>query len=60
MSLWSSRYLWQVFHSGGIERDVFWQMMSERNEQDTYQCLSWLYDGAEEFRRSPAAIQKTA
>jgi len=55
-----SRYLWQVFHSGGIERDVYWQMMSERSEQDTYQCLAWLYDGASEFRQAPTAIQRTA
>jgi salicylate hydroxylase len=55
-----SRYLWQVFHAGGVERDVYWQMLSERSEQDTYQCLAWLYDGAAEFHRTPKAVQRTA
>ena len=29
----------------GIERDVYWQMLGERSEADTFQCLAWLYDG---------------
>ena len=40
-----SRYLWEFFHSDGIEREVQFQMFSERNEADTFQCLAWLYDG---------------
>jgi len=24
---------------------VYWQMMGERTEADTFQCLAWLYDG---------------
>jgi 2-polyprenyl-6-methoxyphenol hydroxylase-like FAD-dependent oxidoreductase len=40
-----SRYIWDVYHSDGIARDVYWQMLSERGEADTFQCLAWLYDG---------------
>ena len=40
-----SRYIWDVYHSDGISRDVYWQMLSERSEADTFRCLAWLYDG---------------
>jgi salicylate hydroxylase len=40
-----SRYIWDVYHAEGIEREVYWQMMGERSEADTFQCLAWLYDG---------------
>jgi 2-polyprenyl-6-methoxyphenol hydroxylase-like FAD-dependent oxidoreductase len=40
-----SRYLWEVYHADGISRDVYWQMLGERSEADTFQCLAWLYDG---------------
>jgi 3-hydroxybenzoate 6-monooxygenase len=40
-----SRYIWEVYHSDGIDREVYWQMLGERSEQDVYQCLAWLYDG---------------
>jgi 3-hydroxybenzoate 6-monooxygenase len=40
-----SRYIWDVYHSDGIRREVYWQMLSERSEADTFQCLAWLYDG---------------
>ena len=40
-----SRYLWDVYHAGGITRDVYWQTLGERSEADTFQCLAWLYDG---------------
>jgi salicylate hydroxylase len=40
-----SRYIWDVYHSDGISRDVYWQMLGERSEVDTFQCLAWLYDG---------------
>lgn len=41
-----SRYLWEVYHAGGIAREVYFQMLGERSEADTFQCLAWLYDGA--------------
>jgi salicylate hydroxylase len=41
-----SRYIWDVYHADGISRDVYWQMLGERTEADTFQCLAWLYDGA--------------
>ena len=41
-----SRHLWEVYHSGGITREVYWQMLGERSEGDVYQCLAWLYDGS--------------
>jgi salicylate hydroxylase len=40
-----SRYIWDVYHSDGIAREVYWQMLRERSEADTFQCLAWLYDG---------------
>lgn len=40
-----SRYIWDVYHADGITRDVYWQMLGERSEADTFQCLAWLYDG---------------
>jgi 3-hydroxybenzoate 6-monooxygenase len=46
-----SRYIWDVYHSDGLVREVYWQMLSERSEADTFRCLAWLYDG---FRPSDA------
>jgi salicylate hydroxylase len=40
-----SRYIWDVYHSDGINREVYWQMLGERSEADTFACLAWLYDG---------------
>jgi salicylate hydroxylase len=40
-----SRWLWEAYHADGIAREVYWQMLSERSEADTFQCLAWLYDG---------------
>jgi salicylate hydroxylase len=40
-----SRYMWEVYHSDGVARDVYWQMLGERSEADVFQCLAWLYDG---------------
>lgn len=48
-----SRYIWDVYHSDGIRREVYWQMLGERSEVDTFQCLAWLYDG---FALPPEAI----
>ena len=41
-----SRHLWDVYHSGGITREVYWQMLGERSEGEVYRCLAWLYDGS--------------
>jgi 2-polyprenyl-6-methoxyphenol hydroxylase-like FAD-dependent oxidoreductase len=41
-----SRHLWEVYHSGGITREVYWQMLGERSEEEVYRCLAWLYDGS--------------
>jgi salicylate hydroxylase len=40
-----SRYIWDIYHSEGIRRDVYLQMLGERSEADTFRCLAWLYDG---------------
>jgi 3-hydroxybenzoate 6-monooxygenase len=40
-----SRYLWNVYHADGITREVYWRILGERSEADTFQCLAWLYDG---------------
>jgi salicylate hydroxylase len=39
------RRLWQGYHAEGLDRDVWLQAFAERSEQDTLNCLSWLYDG---------------
>jgi len=50
-----SRYLWEVYHAGGIARDVYFQMLGERSEADTFQCLAWLYDGPDGARAASAS-----
>jgi hypothetical protein len=40
-----SRNIWDIYHLDGITREVYWQMLSERSEAHTFQCLAWLYDG---------------
>jgi 2-polyprenyl-6-methoxyphenol hydroxylase-like FAD-dependent oxidoreductase len=40
-----SRSIWEAYHADGIAREVYWQMLGERSEADTFQCLGWLYDG---------------
>ena len=47
-----SRAIWDIYHCDGIRRDVNWQMLRERSEADTFQCLAWLYDG---FQLPPEA-----
>lgn len=42
-----SRSIWEVYHADGIAREVHWQILGARSEADTFQCLSWLYDGFE-------------
>ena len=52
-----SRAIWNVYHADGIARDVYWQMLGERSEADTFQCLAWLYDG---FRLPDTAAAQPA
>ncbi len=40
-----SNYIWGVYHADDIAREVYWQSLSERSQEDVYQCLAWLYDG---------------
>jgi 3-hydroxybenzoate 6-monooxygenase len=40
-----SRHIWELYHAGGIAREVYWQMLGERSEADIHHCLAWLYDG---------------
>jgi 2-polyprenyl-6-methoxyphenol hydroxylase-like FAD-dependent oxidoreductase len=41
-----SRYLWDNFyHLDGIAREVARSAWSERDEQQIFECLAWLYDG---------------
>jgi salicylate hydroxylase len=39
-----SRRMWELYHADGLARDVYFQMLAERSEADTFQCLAWLYD----------------
>jgi 3-hydroxybenzoate 6-monooxygenase len=49
-----SRYIWDVYHSDGVTREVYWQMLGERSEADTFQRLAWLYGG---FVMPPGAMR---
>jgi 2-polyprenyl-6-methoxyphenol hydroxylase-like FAD-dependent oxidoreductase len=40
-----SRSIWDVYHSDGLAREVHWQVLGERSEDETFRCLGWLYDG---------------
>jgi 2-polyprenyl-6-methoxyphenol hydroxylase-like FAD-dependent oxidoreductase len=40
-----SRYMWGIYHAEDIARDVVRQTFAERNEEDLFRCLAWLYDG---------------
>ena len=51
-----SRYMWDVYHADGIAREVYWQMLGERSEADTFQCLAWLYDGFRLPEQTGAAV----
>jgi salicylate hydroxylase len=43
---YESRYLWDnLYHVGGIEREVMRAAASKRTEQDMFDCVAWLYDG---------------
>lgn len=61
-----SRYIWDIYHSDGIRRDVNFQMLGERSEAATFQCLAWLDasfatdDDVERFRRSPWHLGRAA
>jgi 3-hydroxybenzoate 6-monooxygenase len=55
-----SRYIWDVYHADGIAREVYWQMLGDRSEADTFQCLAWLYDGfrlPDEAKQPQASVQ---
>ena len=54
ISYTGSEPLLDIYHSDGITRDVYWQMLGERSETDTFQCLAWLYDA---FPAQPATEQ---
>jgi salicylate hydroxylase len=44
---YESRYLWDNFyHVDGIEREVMRSLASVRTEEDMFNCVAWLYDGA--------------
>jgi len=57
-----SRAIWDVYHADGIARDVYWQMLGERSEAETFQCLAWLYDGFRfaEGAAAPASSQRSS
>jgi len=47
-----SRAIWEVYHAADLAREAMWQQLSERREDDVYQCLAWIYDGVEVPRAS--------
>lgn len=43
---YESRYLWDnVYHVGGIEREVMREIWEKKSEQEMFDCVAWLYDG---------------
>jgi salicylate hydroxylase len=47
-----SRTLWDVYHAEDLAREALWLQLSERSDDDVYQCLAWIYDGVEVPRGS--------
>ncbi|MDB5914627.1 MAG: putative n-hydroxybenzoate hydroxylase [Ramlibacter sp.] len=45
-----SRALWPQFHAGGVEAEVRNAQWQERNAEDHYRCLDWLWNPKEERR----------
>lgn len=41
-----SRQLWDFYHAGGIAREVRNAELQERVEDDYYDCLAWIWNGA--------------
>jgi len=42
-----SRAVWEIYHAEDLAREATWQQLSERGEDDVYQCLAWIYDGVQ-------------
>jgi salicylate hydroxylase len=43
---YESRYLWDnLYHVGGIEREVMRASWIGKTDEEMYDCLGWLYDG---------------
>ena len=42
-----SRAVWEVYHAEDLAREALWQQLAERSDDDVYQCLAWIYDGAD-------------
>lgn len=40
-----SRALWNFYHAEGIAREVRNTELSERSEDDSYNCLAWIWNG---------------
>jgi 2-polyprenyl-6-methoxyphenol hydroxylase-like FAD-dependent oxidoreductase len=40
-----SRQVWEFYHAEGIARDVRNAELAERNEDDSYDCLGWIWSG---------------
>ena len=40
---WVSRHLWEDFHCEGVQAQVRSEIFSQRDEQDHYRCLDWLW-----------------
>lgn len=45
-----SRALWSIYHAEGIEAEVRNVQWRERNPEDFYRCLDWLWKGEEELK----------
>jgi 3-hydroxybenzoate 6-monooxygenase len=45
-----SRALWNLYHAGGIDRDVRNATVADWDEAHMFRCLSWLYDGPPNLR----------
>jgi salicylate hydroxylase len=42
-----SRAVWEIYHAEDLAREALWQQLSERSDDDVYQCLAWIYDGVQ-------------
>jgi salicylate hydroxylase len=46
---WVSRHLWEDYHCDGVQAQVRSDIFSQRNVEDQYRCLDWLWTPQAQF-----------
>jgi hypothetical protein len=55
-----SCYMWDVYHSDGMKREVYWQTLAERTAVDTFRCLAGFTTDLRPSTRSRDRFLRTA